>query len=75
MNKAIVRYLLITYLVTWSICLDKEWVVMTLSIGFVGLAIYLLRKYGTMNLSDTPRIRNIFPIQKTIVPIVIPAGT
>lgn len=37
---------------------DKEIIVAVLSTGFVFIAIYIHRKYGTINLSETKRTRN-----------------
>lgn len=40
--------------------LDKEYIVSIVSTGFVFLAIYSLRKYGSENLSDKKRIQNFY---------------
>jgi uncharacterized protein len=40
--------------------LDKEYMVVVVSVGFVFLAIYLYRKYGYENLSDSGRIKNFY---------------
>ncbi|MFN7118986.1 MAG: CPBP family intramembrane glutamic endopeptidase [Saprospiraceae bacterium] len=41
---------------------EQQYVVAVLSTGFVLLAIYLLRQYGAVNLSATPRIKNFYQL-------------
>lgn len=39
---------------------EQQYIVAVLSTGFVFLALYLLRRYGAMNLSSTERVKNIY---------------
>ena len=40
--------------------LDKEYIVIVVSMCFVFQAMYLLSKYKAENLADTPRVRNFY---------------
>jgi len=44
--------------------LDKEYIVTVISSGFVVLAYYLLRNYGTLHLSDRARVKNIYVLHE-----------
>jgi membrane protease YdiL (CAAX protease family) len=40
--------------------LDKEYIVAVVSTCFIFLAIYIVKKFGSVNLSDLPRVRNYY---------------
>lgn len=62
---SIVPVILFHFTTNVASALDKEHIVVVVSVCFVFLAIYVIRRYKTENLADTPRVRNCYLTEVT----------